>query len=674
MMEKLKIAAGFSTNGPQGAGLQAIVDEYNKWLTANNKTAEGYLPVEIEWLAGGYNTNTLTSKLQAKDTKTFWNLIVNYPAAASAILQNRMGLPVSEDEYSKFGIASSFAGVNDTIAGNFKKEKIVVPMSRSSEMIAVAKPLVGKLLDAVIKKGFKKGEGESAKLVDAYIAYYNKAENKAEKDAIDKKWGDQANVSKENLASFINFTIDDSIFNSYEKLINFAIAAKMLFPKDGNNYILGFDSLPNAINIMSASLSGGDATKGYITPNTEEVRTGGWDYKKFLKDPNSPEYKLFQKITELILKGIENKAIWIGGSGAYGSNTLVSYQLAMSMGSTAGFSHTFVGDNDFGYVLKENNETIDTKGLFRIDVKGSKNLFGLWKAINNKTDDYVLPENVNGKRFTFPVDQAKADKIKALKGHYVVSSEIAKPIDGDASHVMLKTGNGGKVEVKVAIDTTVEIGDLFRGSVSNAPEGIKFYVLSNTDAFERQNLSSQPGYVNFNDADWIGVPSQYNEQDPKHAVFEQGPSLIGIHANEKEDEATKLFISWVMKEQLPSITITRKQGSKTTTENYSNVTPLDAFNLFGGYISPTEAFFKHSPEDAEIKKLSLGNQVAYKAFKKTVDDSNWIVASDVASTNSDPLRQAITSAGKSAMSNATNGTVVTFNDFLTTIKNSFSVE
>ncbi|WP_170149950.1 P68 family surface lipoprotein [Mycoplasma struthionis] len=662
---KIKLAAGFSANGPQGTALNAIVEKYNDWIQANNKAAEGYLPVDIEWLAGGYNTNTLTTKLTSKDNATFWNLITNYPAAASAILQNRMGLPVSDEEYSQFGIAKSFGGVNDTIAGNTAKQKIVVPMSRSSEMIAVAKPLLGKLLDAVIKKGFPKADQNNT-LVTKYVGFYNATENAAEKKAIDAKWGNESQtVTKEQLSKYITFPIDDSIFDSYEKLINFAIAAKMLFPTDSNNYVIGFDSLPNAINIMSASISGGDVTKGYITPNPEKLTTGGWDYSKFLNDPSSNEYKTFKKITELVLKGIENKAVWIGGAGAYGSSNLVNYQLAMSMGSTAGFSHTYIKDGEVSYTYNNTNDVIDKNGIFKITVKDgdTSKLFGLWKASVDKTDNYVAPGQVNNRKYTYEIDPTLANQIKGFKDHYVVSSLVAETIPGDATHVNLKTGNNGATKQKVEIES-VELNGAFKKSVRGAQDDIKFYILKSTNLITKKTLGAQPGSVNFSDADWIGVPSQYSSEDPKHAVFEQGPSLIGIHANEQEDKATKLFIGWIMKEQLPSINISGKE--------FTNVTPLDAFNLYGGYISPTEAFFKHQVTDPEITKLTLGNQVAYKAFKKTVENPEWIVASDVASTNSDPLRQAITSAGKSAMSDAAAGTVKSFNDFLAAIKRVFT--
>ncbi|SYV90313.1 Uncharacterised protein, partial [Metamycoplasma alkalescens] len=107
----------------------------------------------------------------------------------------------------------------------------------------------------------------------------------------------------------MNIKLADDIFESYEKLIKFSIAAKKLFPKNVNRPILGIDSLATSINVMNASQSKGDLNKGYITPSDKHEVTGGYDYESFL-EKNTPQNKVFEDLLKLVFEGIKEGAIW----------------------------------------------------------------------------------------------------------------------------------------------------------------------------------------------------------------------------------------------------------------------------------------------------------------------------------------------------------------------------
>ena len=40
----------------------------------------------------------------------------------------------------------------------------------------------------------------------------------------------------------------------------------------------------------------------------------------------------------------------------------------------------------------------------------------------------------------------------------------------------------------------------------------------------------------------LQAPTKYTADNKKHVTFGQGPSLIGIHANDAENKATKMFV------------------------------------------------------------------------------------------------------------------------------------
>ncbi|HGL9599079.1 TPA: hypothetical protein ACKLV4_002232, partial [Neisseria gonorrhoeae] len=59
----------------------------------------------------------------AKNSNDFYNMTLNYPAAASILSQYKMNLAISKEDYDKFGIENGFNLGNDLIGGNTKKEK-----------------------------------------------------------------------------------------------------------------------------------------------------------------------------------------------------------------------------------------------------------------------------------------------------------------------------------------------------------------------------------------------------------------------------------------------------------------------------------------------------------------------------------------------------------------------
>ena len=649
---KLVLASGFSNTNKQGIALKAVVDAYNKWIKDNNKQSEGYLPVEVKTLANGYNTNTLRSDLDAKNSNDFYNMTLNYPAAASILSQYKMNLAISKEDYDKFGIENGFNLGNDLIGGNTKKEKWVVPLSRSSEMLSVAKALVGKFIKELKELGVKISDKDNTK-VNEYLNYYTTNTNEAK--GVDETWAhaktEKLDEIKEQIVKALP-EMSNQIFRDYSSMINFSIQAKKMYNKDPLLNVIGFDSLPNVINTMTTSLTGGDINKGYIKPDEDKITTGGFDYSTFLKVANSEQSKLFKKIVDLILEGVKEGAVWIGGAGAYGSNNLLKYQLAMSLGSTAGYSHTFsTAQSLTNLKIDGTNTSLDQSSLevsnkkpnasdkWVIQIKSGKHTNGVYGKDNwakaSKYDKKITQEAAN----------IIKEKVQGQAGYLV---ELSSTFEYKNNKISLKKGNK-------------ELEAVYLGKIYEGNE--KEYFFLKESQVKKEEVSSNK-ILNEADADWISSPLAF-DKTTKKAVFIQGPSILPIHANEKEDKATKLFINWMFQHDLENfeiVEVSKKGETKTTFDGKQK--PIDIFNEYGSYISPTKSYFSSD----KANKLNKATKIAFDNFKQLDNkDSGYIPSEDIATSLSDVLREAITSAGKAALSKANVNEVFEYKEFVSKI-------
>ncbi|ENY68595.1 Hypothetical protein, predicted lipoprotein [Metamycoplasma auris 15026] len=650
----LKIATGFSESGVQGEALQGVVASYNEWLKKNpDKKAEGYLPVQYEFLPNGYDTGTLTNKLAAKEHKTFWNILLNYPTSASILAQNNMNLALSNEEFEDLDLADAFKNGNKGIGGNTNNEKWTVPFGVSSEMNSINKIVVGKLVSELKEKGVKIDENKSTKL-KSYMEYYSSKSN-GKKGYVDEFWKSAKASNEEDVKKEIakmNLDLSDEIFNSYEKLVKFAIAARKMYPNDLSKPILGIDSLPTAINVMIAARTKGDLSKGFITPSVEHAVDGGYDYGSFQKS-GTPQNKIFRELLEIIFEGIETGAVWVGGGGAFGSNLLTKHNMALNIGSTAGYSHTYIKENKItiNYVEDEKN-SINSGNLFELLNGDGKSLFQF--KINNHTNkiysnDYKDTVGKHDKKF---VSKEKVDQVLAkVKDNYSKYKLVRLGYDSKSKKL-------GSYQLKGDYaDKIISLGSIFDGDKNE-------YSLIDSSIIKTKELDTK-ALLNKDDADWVSAPLK-GKVDDKNSIFVQGPSFVLIHANERENKATKLFINWMFKHKLDKIDF----GTKKKTESFTNVSPIDAFNIYSSYISPTKSYFNNN--DTSKLKLNEASNKAFENFKKAINSpSDYQTADDVASVRSDKLRDAIGSAGRQIVNKVASGKKVKLDEFLAQIEKLF---
>ncbi|SYV93776.1 lipoprotein, partial [Mycoplasmoides gallisepticum] len=64
-----------------------------------------------------------------------------------------------------------------------------------------------------------------------------------------------------------------------------------------------------------------------------------------------------------------------------------------------------------------------------------------------------------------------------------------------------------------------------------------------TSDVDKKSVPSEQS-LQVSEADIRIAPTKFQASATKNTIITQGPSLIGIHANEKEDLQTKRFINW----------------------------------------------------------------------------------------------------------------------------------
>ena len=667
------ISTGFSETNPQGKALKSIIDFYNAWLKKHpEKEKEGYLPARLTPAPNGYNTDDLTTKLKNKEKNTFYNAIINYPAAASLISKYKMNLGLSDADYEAIKYASSFKDVNKTIAGNTKNEKWVIPMSKSSEMAAVNKPVVGKLINQLVDWGAKIDSTNSTKINEILSGYINGSTKTEDGKKVDEIWdksklekGEVLDALKEQLK---NYTVSDDIFSSYTKLIDFAIWAKRAFPKKKDLPIVGFDSIMNAINALASSLTKGDLSQNFINKDDKFKKTGGYDFDSFINDKNSKQYKLFEQVTEILRRAIQYNAIWVGGSGAYGSSSLVPHKLGISIGSTAGYTHTFAKEGqgaeyaywnltgiadeqniDSARLLDEKNPSSDVLWQTN-DLRGHKN------KIYNHTATLKSQYDLKAK------DKASEDLLNSLDKDGALSS-WDQLIEKDGKvYANLRDKNGNTKEIE--LPGAKKLGQIFKKLLKGKEtEDTTTWYYIPKDIINHVKKSAAE-IANKSDVAHYHAPYLAGKSNNEtNSVFTQGPSFVPIHANTREDKATQLFLKWFTQYVLKSdeeIT----SGKKTE----KNDSIINIFNKLSGYISPTEEYMKKPINDPVIKKLDYASQLAFQGFKKTIDEADkYKIVDDVASPLSNVLRKAMESSFKSLVNKSSSS----FDDLVKSIKQTF---
>ncbi|MFV8515990.1 P68 family surface lipoprotein [Mycoplasma sp. Z244B] len=192
--------------------------------------------------------------------------------------------------------------------------------------------------------------------------------------------------------------------------------------------------------------------------------------------------------------------------------------------------------------------------------------------------------------------------------------------------------------------------------------GFEKKTLSKTDFLEKQELVSIP------------TPGKWVDTNTKNVIFAQGPSIIGIKSNFKNEIATKAFVKWLV-----TSTQTYKDlgiNSKGKDDKGTPATPRDFVQSAMSYIMPYNGF--QNVENPQF--MGVGDrkndylQVAFNLFKEAANNPDkYVIFEEPGSLIADSFRAGIEGAWDGLQKTIANGEAPQdFNSFVNKITSNIS--
>ncbi|KUH47462.1 P68 family surface lipoprotein [Mycoplasmopsis meleagridis] len=648
----VKVGVNFSKDREQWNAILAVIDRFNSLSNeyksrkteldakkatgtlTDEETAElakiddflkYYKTVELINLgSGGYNAGAqyVNDKLTAKNTNELFSIILNYPVVASNLASKGMLLNFDSENANLSNKLTNFKS-EFTKANNGNTSYVsnpgtwVVPALLSGNVLGVNAPVMSYILETMESKGAK------INLSD-YDAI--KEQGKNDRNAVKKLWGEP-----ESSVNLSGYTVDQSTFSSAQKLFEFANKAKTLFSiskdRNSNVHVLGIDDAAGFIETLAYSSVGADDDKFLVKVVTKDDTILA-DYES-IKDENSQIGKNMVAIYDALKGAIATGAVVIQADGVYSSTDgNKNHKYALNVGSSAGYYQSFVSGNKTTSELsiKLNVKEFVPVKYFKVFSKteGDKSYVKTDKKYNTNgiysPDD--IPSYVQAKddRYNYYAndDTAKsslASYLEKLKSNTEPSDNfIVFTVDPKDKHLAeLKNLTSTKSDTFVYLgqyrtdrtaSSTNTIYELF-GTIKKMDESLGGIITRGSESV-----------LNRNELFAFSAPSQWKPTDP-HVVYTQGPSLIGIHTNEAVDNATRLFVKFLLSNDKYTFNVKNVGQNAGTTEKSG--TPMDIVSSSGSYIFPVNGF--------ENQDFSKETNVYLKRAKQ--DFANVIKQGDV---------------------------------------------
>ena len=477
---KIIIQTTWSAGGLAIEALNKVVEKYNE----SQKETPGFMPVQVEHVEGGYGTipSQVITKIQSHDTKTLPNLYIDYPSAVGQITPYKMNYDMG-DVVKRNWFIDQFVNVNDKIAGIPSGKLYSAPLAKSTEALAIDKPLLKWIFNKLQTAG---ATIDSSGPIVQEIMNQNISSN--DLTAIEGQWGNFIGTS----TSANSLVINDNIFKAYNPLFNFINLTQKLFTTPGKPNLLGIDSPSNIIYSLSSLLTYNKEQNFLFSKNPS---TGYVDFN-FLKN-GSNQTQTFNKSYEMIKNAINSNSVWIGGGGAYGSTRLQKHQMAISISSTAGLHYAYssnrtredLNKSETLFALPINrmdfydssHENIDVNGV-TINLNDISSTISQGPSINNVHIN--ASEDEASKKFLFWLYQA-SDSSSLIENH--------KPIDyfaQESSYI---------VPLKNALDNDSILGTQVSGQDYSSLNGAMIGVKASFETLKRQLQESEahPNYAKF---------------------------------------------------------------------------------------------------------------------------------------------------------------------------------
>ncbi|WP_027122301.1 P68 family surface lipoprotein [[Mycoplasma] imitans] len=682
--KKLVLASSFSASSPIAVALNDVISQYNK-----EKPSTDY-PVEVFSIAGGYDggNETVNTKLASKDKTQFFNMIFNYSTVSAQLVRYDQALKLNKgpEAVDTSMFSPRFLQENYEIPGNYDQSVYGVPITRSTEVLVTNVPVAYQLLSQArvnndltiasdqatqklwaewkMKAQKNLGSPKSTRKVATDEMMVNEGKPTTDQNTdtatvssnyIKTLWGDYQSVD----GGLKGYTFDASALNTTTGLVDLATRIAKSYPnklKPVNDRkptdpqgVIGLDSPSNFLFNASFSQVNGDRNQ-YIIRKAADGKS--YDFNALLSNKDNraePIKNVFNDIQPLM----NANGLFLNNGGNYSSNWGKFHQLAFFISSTSGYYQSFASNSQqhnlvftgvdasvgtYPFPNFTSNLNAPTKAEYDAGAIGTFNSSRKRYVIYKKDmlTDTLKQTDTN---VAFPDETTRQKAEQAL-------SEVLEPMKdtlGTKRNTLI--GYIGTNFDISKFDNAVKDKIYAVGNLTN-PRFPTAFVLSK-DANKVATTTEQT--LQADEADIRIAPTKFKSTDEKNIILTQGPSLIGIHANENEDLQTKRFINWLMK---GNITIPASQGGNGAQASTGyNGTPLNYIVLKASYILPTRDFLN------DPKNMSAGNpyqNIATNAFKSILDDPKYAAYNDVPDFRSGTFRKSIDSALVSANSSKSN--------------------
>ncbi|QGZ97339.1 hypothetical protein GE118_00795 [Mycoplasma sp. NEAQ87857] len=639
----------------------------------------------------------VNNDLTAKNKNSFYNLIINYAPVAANLASYNMGISFNSEEPSLntdlTRFVPGFTKINSQTENINNASSYILPLLKSTNVLSINGPVLHYIIKVAVEHGATKAtDEESTKFFEELERANN---NDSDLAKVTELWG--AATSEAN-NQFKDYVISKSIFENYKDLLEFATKIQKSFVGAYNNgnpvaseiRAFGIDG-PVALFVQALYAKlGADNSKMIITPSTVDGKVS--ISFSSIHSPQTETYREAKIIYDAISEAAKSGGLKLLTGGQFASNDQTKHKYAFSIGSSAGYNHNFVTKGTSTIELNKSVEGYSSiSKLFTIDndfeSNNSKFIVSMEKLseeVNGKSKTYkkfkdlITSGDVLGfiSRYENPIYKSTfdysttANQQKYFSGHQYKSASaeddalLTKAMNLQDGIMLLFNISKASAEQKTYIDKLVakakesnNFGGYLYSADLDANKRDKYvsFVFANAYTGKYSSKSrklaagfdaeiAKLGFVSnktelsslLEESELLPLiaPTKWEKTDPKKVVYSQGPSIMGIHSNEKGDKATKLFVSWLFSKDKFTF---KKDGDDEKTMREPQ-TPADFIQKEMNYIIPTRNITSLN-DDFFGKNKYL--EVTLKAFKDANKGENTVIYEEPGSTFSNAFRDSL---------------------------------
>lgn len=447
--------------------------------------------------------------------------------------------------------------------------------------------------------------------------------------------------------------------------------------------VLGLDSTPNVL-FASVFAAGGGSYDNFFY----KVENGRADFRNFANKGTS--YKNLEKVYNDYKNLIGSNGLFASKDGSYSSNFEKFHQLAFYVGSSSGYNYAFADETakrlKFGdSAIEYPNDTLEIKAPTNNSQSGdgnggtnNDNLLGTFdireKSNGKKGESNGKQGNGQDKKtISLYKDSIPKEKTEGTDAILISDNQLINQLQtaaktsssqnkANTAAITFKQSNKSETDQST---TSQFIGYTTTASLKADKKNIFDVKKLNNEKSERKIIVgatvetlNQANTLQANEAIIKPAPGKYQSTDSHKVMITQGPNIVGIHANEKEDKETQKFINWYLnKEESWSV---QNSGSTTTKKQ----TAAQYFAEQSSYITPLKNNFK--ADQSATKDSTVNNNYFTKQtfdLFKEVNDGKVLGFNDPSDFRSGKFRNTIGSTF-----NATISSKVDFNKFFENFK------